>query len=582
MSKPIRFDSLLVRDLAAELHATLAGAALRAVRFDRDGLTLELLSEAGRFAWALHPTRGELLRLDPGDVDGNVMLPRGARIAGVSAAPDERIMRLDVTGDDAGAHGGALRTIVVELLTNQWNALALANDERIAHVLRPRETKERALVTGDVYVAPAGRQRIGSGSPDATTGTGTVTVTGSGSGTGLRNGNGTGLGNRNGTGWPLALSEFESALRAVPHGERVQAFTRDVAYASPLNAAYVIGAAEHDDAALAGAHARYVTLLSGPRQPCLLGPPFSGQPYGIPLDTAAHACDSLMDAFARAVGPPPEAEDASRAAALENAQLQARRARGKVKRLRAQLEEAPREAAALRMSADLLLAQVHRVPKGAAQAALDDFAGGTVDVALDSTLSAVENATAFYTQARKRERAAARLPRMIAEAGRLEQHWQDIAERIERGAASAADIDAAQPKPPQHSRRAREQVSLPYRVHHTSSGLEVRVGRGSKGNDALTLHHSHGNDIWLHARDVGGAHVILRWQDAKANPPQRDLLEAAALAALNSKARTSKIVPVDWTRRKYVRKPRKSPPGRVTFERGKTVFVEPARRDDLA
>ena len=153
--------------------------------------------------------------------------------------------------------------------------------------------------------------------------------------------------------------------------------------------------------------------------------------------------------------------------------------------------------------------------------------------------------------------------------------------RIDDGTAEPHEIDAAQPAPPQHSRRARQEVSLPYRVYHTSSGLEVRVGRGAKGNDALTLHHAHGNDIWLHARDVGGAHVILRWQKPDENPPQQDLLEAAALAAYNSKARTSGMVPVDWTRRKYVRKPRKSPPGRVTFERGKTVFVEPARRDDL-
>src|SRR5690606_36733211 len=106
-------------------------------------------------------------------------------------------------------------------------------------------------------------------------------------------------------------------------------------------------------------------------------------------------------------------------------------------------------------------------------------------------------------------------------------------------------------------------------------GLEVRVGTNPKANEALTLRHSSGNDIWLHAREVGGAHVILQWTDRVANPPHRDIEEAAALAELNRKPRSAKLVPVDYTRRKYVRKPRKSPPGRVTFERGKTVFVEP-------
>jgi predicted ribosome quality control (RQC) complex YloA/Tae2 family protein len=116
--------------------------------------------------------------------------------------------------------------------------------------------------------------------------------------------------------------------------------------------------------------------------------------------------------------------------------------------------------------------------------------------------------------------------------------------------------------------------SLPYRVFRSSGGLEIRVGRGAKHNDELTFKHSSPGDVWLHARHVGGAHVILRWP-GPGNPPARDLAEAATLAALHSKARTSGSVPVDWTFRKYVRKPRKSPPGRVAVERIETLFVRP-------
>jgi predicted ribosome quality control (RQC) complex YloA/Tae2 family protein len=69
--------------------------------------------------------------------------------------------------------------------------------------------------------------------------------------------------------------------------------------------------------------------------------------------------------------------------------------------------------------------------------------------------------------------------------------------------------------------------------------------------------------------------VVLRWDNADSNPPQRDIMEAATLAAVHSAARTSGTVPVDYTRRKYVRKPRRSPPGTVVIERAKTVFVKP-------
>jgi predicted ribosome quality control (RQC) complex YloA/Tae2 family protein len=116
--------------------------------------------------------------------------------------------------------------------------------------------------------------------------------------------------------------------------------------------------------------------------------------------------------------------------------------------------------------------------------------------------------------------------------------------------------------------------ALPYRVFLSSGGLEIRVGRGAADNDALTFRHSTPDDVWLHARDAAGAHVVLRWNE-DAPPPARDLKEAAVLAALNSKAKRSGTVPVDWTLCRYVRKHRGAPPGEVEIQRVKTVFVEP-------
>ena len=104
--------------------------------------------------------------------------------------------------------------------------------------------------------------------------------------------------------------------------------------------------------------------------------------------------------------------------------------------------------------------------------------------------------------------------------------------------------------------------------------MEIRVGRGSADNDALTFRHSRPEDIWLHARNVSGAHVILRWTEPE-GPPAKDLAEAAILAAVHSGARTSGVIPVDWTRRKHVRKPRKARPGTVIPKQTQTIFVEP-------
>jgi len=242
-------------------------------------------------------------------------------------------------------------------------------------------------------------------------------------------------------------------------------------------------------------------------------------------------------------------------------------------RLEAEVEEAVEDTARLRGEADLLMANLHRLRKGMVEVELDDWEGGQILVALDPALDPSENARSLYDEARRRERAAEEVPGLIAEVDAETEALCALLERAEAGEATLQEIEGALPQ--RRPAERGEEVELPYLRYRTTSGLEVRVGRSSKANDELTFHHSSPEDIWLHARGVGGAHVILRWGHRESNPSARDIAEAANLASLHSRARSSGVVPVDWTRRKYVRKPRKSAPGQVVFEREKTVFVEP-------
>jgi predicted ribosome quality control (RQC) complex YloA/Tae2 family protein len=122
---------------------------------------------------------------------------------------------------------------------------------------------------------------------------------------------------------------------------------------------------------------------------------------------------------------------------------------------------------------------------------------------------------------------------------------------------------------------------VPYKTYRSSGGLEIWVGRGAASNDALTFDAAAPNDVWLHARDSAGAHVVLRWTAPDA-PPARDLHDAAMLAAWHSKARGSSLVPVDWTRRKHVRKPRGARPGSVVIREERTVMVRPSAERERA
>ncbi len=112
----------------------------------------------------------------------------------------------------------------------------------------------------------------------------------------------------------------------------------------------------------------------------------------------------------------------------------------------------------------------------------------------------------------------------------------------------------------------------------TSGGYLVLVGRNNVQNDQLSHRLAAKDDIWFHAKDVPGSHVILVTEGEE--PPEKDYTEAASIAALFSKA-TADIVAVDYTRVKNLRKPVGSKPGFVTYKTNYTAFVRPAKREEI-
>jgi len=112
------------------------------------------------------------------------------------------------------------------------------------------------------------------------------------------------------------------------------------------------------------------------------------------------------------------------------------------------------------------------------------------------------------------------------------------------------------------------------RRYVSSDGLEILVGRTSKDNDHLTLKIARPNDLWLHAADYGGSHVVVR-NSTRKDVPHRTLIEAAQLAAYFSQAKKDPKVDVHYTQRKFVSKPKGAKPGLVRLQRFKNITVEP-------
>lgn len=546
MSNSIRYDPLLVRALSGELRAALQGRQAHPQPVFEADLSCTLSLDRGQaLRLDLHPRRGEIrVVADDGNARVREDLDLSARVARVSAPADERLLRIDL--HEGGRFRGGKRSLVVELHTNQWNALLVdAEDRRIVSVLRARDAGGRSLRPGAVYRPPEPAHRTLPDRPRDD-----------------------------------LLGAWMSRLGPLPPAERARELVRRFAYTSPLNAASVLGAAgtRGGEDALAAAFDRWWELADGdPADAFLLHAKHGPQPYPIALDGVSfqpmRSLLAAMEAAVRAAPAEPSKADAA-GELLARARRKLAGAQKRIGSLGAELARAG-EADRLRAHGDLLLAHLDWAEPGASSVVLPDFDGGETEVALDPALRPHENAERLYAEARRLARAEARIPELLQQAERDRKRWAEAVAALEAGAVPEWVAGALTRADRKETRaKARPAERLPYRVYRTSGGLEVRVGRTSRDNDRLTFGNCMPSDVWLHARSVPGSHVVLRWTGEGA-PPARDLDEAATLAAVYSKARTSGTVAVDWTRRKYVRKPRGAPPGRVSILHAKTVFVAP-------
>ena len=125
----------------------------------------------------------------------------------------------------------------------------------------------------------------------------------------------------------------------------------------------------------------------------------------------------------------------------------------------------------------------------------------------------------------------------------------------------------------QNKKKKKEPVFKPLILHY--GDIELLVGKNNVQNDYVTTKMARNNDVWFHAKDIPGSHVILRNHMAQRELSQEVLDFAAHIAAYFSKSRQSALVPVDYTLKRYVHKPNGAKPGRVIYENQKTIYITP-------
>ena len=525
-------DELTLKVLAAEIGPLLDGAAVTAAyKSSPRALVLELEAPDGRrVGLTLAPGDGGAMFYEAGARKGHRPAVRasldGAVVVAAAQWHDDRLMVFDL-----GAVSGR-RRVVAEFFGRAGGVFVLENDVVAAALVG------RRAAAGDAYRWPPDRRRV-----------------------------------------PAADLPASGVARYAVAGDP-QALARDVAFMSPWAAKVILG--DGDAEATARRFAAFARAAAGEDvRPVAALTDGRWRPFPCDIFDAAggdvRRFENMNAAAAFAYRTNERADEL--AAARRGA---GRRLLATVKRLERQRRELERRRGdyaaydEYRRMGEALKYNMAAVRKGTLTAKLPDpYGPGDIEVELRPELSPAENVKHLFGRYKKAKRGVDAVEaRLETLAGELAAVREDL-EKVQ----AASDVEALESwlgvtTGVEKGTNGRAPRDGPGRRFLSSDGLLVVVGRGAAENDKLTFEYARPHDLWLHAQQARGSHVIVRRLDKNEAVPRRTVEEAAALAAFYSGDKHAGVVPVVVIERRHVRRA-KGGAGGVTYRGGDVIFVEP-------
>ena len=230
-----------------------------------------------------------------------------------------------------------------------------------------------------------------------------------------------------------------------------------------------------------------------------------------------------------------------------------------------------------RRKADLIVSNIYRIKKGDTVLVCEDFYSDyeTVSIALDPMLSPQDNAARLYREYNRKKTAAEHLQGLIKEAEEQLDYLKSVCQELEM-AISSAELDEIRSelistgylkKSRGKKRKSSRAAPIKYK---TDSGFDILVGKSNLQNEEITFKTAVRNDLWFHAKDYHGSHVVLLC--AGFEPDDESVYKAAELAAVHSEAKGG--CAVDYTPVRNVKKRRNGMPGQVTYTDYKTLIIK--------
>jgi len=250
----------------------------------------------------------------------------------------------------------------------------------------------------------------------------------------------------------------------------------------------------------------------------------------------------------------------------------------------------------IKIYGDLITANIYRLEKGATAYSLENFydetdPGRIITIAADKNLTPAQNAQKYYKKYGKLKSAEYHTAKQIDAAkddiiyvdsvfeslarALSERELAEIREELAESGISKA-LKPGKTGKTGKSAKPRKQLPVSKPNEYTSAnGFKILCGKNNRQNDELTFKTASKNDIWFHAQKIPGSHVILVCENTGRAPADRDIEDAAKIAAAYSKGKNMPLVLVDYTYARYVKKPAGAKPGFVTYANHKTAAVAP-------
>ncbi|MBQ9048514.1 MAG: NFACT family protein [Solobacterium sp.] len=227
------------------------------------------------------------------------------------------------------------------------------------------------------------------------------------------------------------------------------------------------------------------------------------------------------------------------------------------------------------------LLYIHNITdtKGQTFIELEDYeTGSMIKVPLDPKLDGSRNAQKCYTKYTKLKKGQQYLQEQIAICENEISYFQGLLEQLEQADFKVAEeikdelVRGGYMKDKKQKKfRKKKDTGPSFRTVRLEDGTEISFGRNNLQNEALTWHHARRNEIWLHAKDYHGAHVVIHTPE----PDENALRTAAMIAAYYSAGRNSSSVPVNWCKVSQLKKIPGAKPGMVQLGSYKTIYIDP-------